>query len=223
MGGRGATSSIGAGSGKSVSTVTVQNGTAELNVPLVYGGRAQMTDAQRRIIDDREKKWENENVENLIFLDKNGNIVVERKGDTTSVGVSNYELMQTEVMTHNHPRSGDADKNMLGGTFSDADMQIFAQAPMKTMRASAYEGTYTITKGSNFNYSGFSRYASSVSSKRDDEHRARSIMAVLNSSNAEEYNKLVTDSFNRFLVDVHNDLIAGQQKYGYTYSLEKRN
>ena len=28
-------------------------------------------------------------------------------------------------------------------------------------------------------------------------------------------------SFNKYLVDIHNSLLSGQEKYGYTYTLER--
>lgn len=69
-----------------------------------------------------------------VFNDKD-RMVMRFEGDKGSVGISN-EALQIEggTFTHNHP------DNYFGGTFSDADLRVFAKSKWKELRASAGTG-----------------------------------------------------------------------------------
>ena len=40
---------------------------------------------------------------------------------------------------------------------------------------------------------------------------------------ATEYNTRNKNAFNKMLIALHNDLLAGQSQYGYSYTLEDKN
>jgi hypothetical protein len=215
------------GGGSRVKSVITQEGvTVDLSkTPLVYGQDAQLTDAQRKVIDDFEKRHLKSKIEYGTLVDANGNQLIEKRGGKDSVSMPTYYYNRAEVMSHNHPRTGD-EAGYLGGTFSSADMDTFATTAIKTMRASAAEGTYSITKGSGFNRGGFEQYfkkaeseAAQKRSKANAEAGARFMASQITYS---QYRQERANNFNTFLVDMHNALIAGQTQCGYTYGLERR-
>jgi len=135
-------------------------------------------------------------------------------------------LANGATLTHNHPR-GKGEEGQLGGTFSAQDMRTFSNNRMSTMRASAAEGTYSITKTAGFDRSGFSSYISSIHKKNDSimqsAHKQLTNDIVSGKVTGYREAKKRSDAiFNAFLINLHNDMIAGQKQYGYTYTLERR-
>ena len=119
---------------------------------------------------------------------------------------------------------------MIGGTFSEADINGFANTMLfpnyKTMRAAAKEGTYSISRDTNFDGYGLRKYYSGIIKTATSEYNAsyNSITksALAGSLSKEEYIAKANTAFNKFLVDLHNGLINGQKQFGYFYSLERR-
>lgn len=206
-------------------SVSVGNDTIEYDGTLKYGGLDKSLSAkQRKTIENFENKRYKNKIEYGLTVDGDGNIVgKEHKGGKGSVRSTYAEAMTKDnVFSHNHPR-GDGE---LGGTFSDSDLRNFIMTNRKTTRATAKEGTYSISKTNNFDGSGlrnyyaredkkaYKKYANKMDSLRDDYY-----------SNRISYNDLdkqAKKAFNTYLVDSHNILLDGQSKYGYTYTLEKR-
>lgn len=129
---------------------------------------------------------------------------------------------------------------MLGGTFSTADLNNFANYGVRVYRAAAPEGTYSISKGRNFDSSGLKRYYAAEHAAAQRQYRA-DVRALGNkysevtkayragtATRAEadraykDYQAGAAKAANKWLVANHNALIAGQRQYGYTYSLERR-
>lgn len=220
------------GGGTKTKTKVVVQGGREIDLsgmPLRYGKKFGLTDAQRKAVEEQEKKRLDADIEYGVAYDSEGNIVGrEFSGDSGSVAIPYSIYTQAEVFTHNHPRGTDGAYNQcLGGTFSEADMRIFAKFPnLKTMRASAAEGTYSITKRDGFDEHLFNDYVGSIHAKHHsimDKERDQIYNNLL--ERKINYGEYVTQSkmaFNKFLINYHNDFIAGQKKYKYTYTLEER-
>ena len=227
MGGRGASSGGTGGGAYSVSSIRTQDGTiADLtNYPLVYSANVSLPAAAQAAIDDFEQRHEKSKIEYATLVDTNGNVLIEKKGGRSSVSVPTYYYYHADVMSHNHPR-GKGEEGQLGGTFSDADLKTFAHTPINTMRASAFEGTYSITKGSAFDPRKFRSYVKGEHNRTWGEYKKRQSAnfqnTVAKNGLWSDYERLETDNFNRFLVEMHNSLLAGQSQYGYTYGLQKR-
>ena len=223
MGGRGAS----AGTGDEARRVTIKGGeVVDLSDnPLKYGKEdSALTPAQRWNIEAQEDKRRNNLIEFGFAVDKNGLVVGEKRGGKGSMRPTAAMVTRGEVFTHNHPR--DFGAGVLGGTFSDADMDFFTTYRIRTMRASAYEGTYSITKGAGFASTAFLKWFSDADRSAKAEHNARS-KALYNEAKSgqityDEYNARRNASFNRFLVEMHNTLLKGQKIYDYTYTLERR-
>ena len=200
-------------------------GTIDLgDTPLVYGDLdAAVTGNVRKAIDD----WENKRIKNKIeynmSVDENGDqIGKEVRGGKGSVRVPVAQLQEGATHTHIHPRE---ESGLLGGTFSDGDLDNFATYDVKTYRARAKEGAYSITKQSNFNQKDFKSYVDTL------YHNERATldnstsgflrkMRMDNSYTYKDYSNDYNKAFNTFLVSVHNGLLEGQKKYGYSYTLE---
>ena len=211
-----------------ISSVTVQSGdTIQLDSPLMYGSKdAAVTGRQRELLEEQEAKRLSAKIEYGQVVGDDRLIGSEYRGGKDSVHVP-FFLLNTEnaAFTHNHPR-GKGEEGCLGGTFSEADLDVFANRNLKTFRASAAEGTYSITKTDNFKKSEFKAYKSQVSSKAiANKKKADSELADMVYKGKISYNEYLagkTKNFNNLLVEVHNGLLAGQKQYGYNYTLEGR-
>lgn len=224
MGGRGAGSGGGIG-GRGEQFIADSDGSnIDLgDAKLKYGGDDKaVAGAQRTATVAQETKRLTASVEYCQGFDANGNPVApERRGGATSVRPYRSQV-DAEVFTHNHPR----EKGVLGGTFSYADLSTFDTDKGRTIRASAKEGTYSLTKGKNFNGMGLKAHYRQVIRTAETNHASRvnQLKAQLASGaiTKSEYNSRRQTSFNMELVEMHNGLIAGASQYGYTYTLERR-
>lgn len=229
MGGRGASSSSGSRGGNIAKSIVTQGGvTVDLSKnPLRYGKNdSALSGDKRKLIEDFEKRRGKAKIEYNFLVDENGNVLEENKGGRGSVGASLSARQKAEVLTHNHPR-GKGEENYIGGTFSEADLNNFTTYNTKTYRASANEGTYSITKGKNFDSSGFKNFYHNefrknqikMSNKREELNNKYRNGDFKDYS---EYYKTFKNTFNDLLVDHHNSLLAGQKQFGYTYTLERK-
>ena len=223
--GRGS-SKAGKGGGGGVTSVTTADGTIDLTgIPLVYGNDDPAVSGKART---NIEAWEAKRVKNKVeynyAVDQNGDqIGQEVKGGKRSVRVPISHLQDGAIHTHIHPR---ADSETLGGTFSDGDLKNFANFGVKTYRAKAKEGAYSITKTSKFDKDGFKQYISSLHAAESAKcsntcSQLRNKIKTDSNYSYKQYSKDATRAFNSFLVSFHNGLLAGQQQYGYTYTLDR--
>ena len=227
--GRGSSKSGGGSKGRKtigVSSVSLPDGSSiDLSGnPLVYGDNdANVSGKAREAIEAWETKRGKNKVEYNMSVDQNGNqLGPEVRGGKNSVRVPYYQLQEGAIHTHIHPRE---DSGLLGGTFSDGDLRNFARNGVSTYRAKAKEGTYSISKGSNFDKSAFSLFVNEMHSKESSllESKARDMRKKISSDSSYTYKQYSADfnkAFNSYLVALHNGLRDNQKKYGYTYTLE---
>lgn len=221
------TSKSGAGGGSAKGELVLPDGSKiEFEGTLEYGKKDKaLTGAARTAIESWEKKRVTNKVEYGYAVDANGNpIGKEIRGGKGSVRTPiAYNDTPGGTFTHIHPR-GDG---MLGGTFSTADLTIFSMRRGQTKRAAAKEGTYSISKGKNFDAAGFRDYVYQVNAQFNNNYRGKA-NALAKDYRAgkidyKAYLQSNAKAFNSALVQLHNDYSAGQKKYGYTYTLEKNN
>ena len=204
--------------------VADNNGRIDLSdSPLRYGKDDSLLDGSRRVaVEKFENRYAKAKIENGATFDADGNITEQRRGGKGSVKTSVAALSQADTFSHNHPR----EEGVLGGTFSDADLSNFTRFNVKTYRATAKEGTYSISKGKNFDAAGFRRYFNSefakVNSSSSTILRNLNKQVRSNSISYDNYLKAFHKESNKMLVGMHNVLIAGQKQFGYTYTLERR-
>lgn len=188
-----------------------------------YGNDKTVKGAVRQSIEAWETKRAKAKIEYAYSVDANGNMIDrERKGGKGSVRAS-YPMHNTPgaTFTHIHPR----EDGVLGGTFSTADLNNFARFANTTVRAKAKEGTYSISKGKNFDAIGFMSYVKQADYSANKDYKSK--MKVLNkqyresSISYDEYYKKSAKEFNTMLVNLHNAYKQGEKQYGYTYTLER--
>ena len=198
----------------------------EFDGDLVFGGLDKaVPDAVRKNLDAWETKRSKAKIEYAMSYYPDGTpIGKEVRGGKGSVrSPLSYHATDGATFTHNHPR-GDG---LLGGTFSGADLRNFANGGNTTTRATAKEGTYSISKTKNFDSKGFNSYVAKVEADATkaykSEHKKISDAYKNNKISYEEATLKQGKAFNTFLVNLHNTYREGQKQYGYTYTLEKRN
>lgn len=228
FGGRGASSGGGSGGGGSASgELGLPDGTKiEFDGTMHFDGDdAALTADQRRAITAWEDKRVKAKVEYAMSLDEDGNpIGAERRGGKGSVRVPySYHDTPNSTFSHNHPR----EDGILGGTFSQADASNFANYRGRTIRATAKEGTYSMSKTGKFDAAGFKRHVATGQSQFEATNRklhdavyARYRAGEITYS---QYKLGAAKAFNTALVGLHEHYRAGQKQYGYTYTLERRN
>lgn len=225
MGGRGSNSGL--GSTNALTSVVVQSGdTADLSAnPLKFGKLDKaLTDTTRPVIESFEKKYKGRKSEYGILVDANGNVLQEAHGGKGSVSLNSYLYGKAEVMSHIHPR-GKNEEGCLGGTFSKSDLDNFSLFKnLKVMRASAAEGTYSISKTDNFDRAGYHQWVKQMTADtRANYDKAFNVLKndyKAGNIKWNEFEKKSKDAFNTYIVGVHNELLANQKKYGYKYTLE---
>ena len=200
--------------------------TAEFDGDLVYGQKdPNIPPAARQAVEQWEAKRVKAKVEYAYSVTEDGDpIGPEKRGSKGSVRVPyTYHDTKDATFTHIHPRGSDG---ILGGTFSRADMRNFAIFDNKTVRAAAGEGTYSISKNANFDRQGFLSYVKQIDGNFSKNMKAKddSLVSRVRSGNLDwgGYQKAYAKEFNTELVSLHNAYLAGQKKYGYTYTLEER-
>ena len=214
------------GGGVAKGELTLPNGSKiEFDGDLVFGGLDKaVPEAVRKNLDDWETKRYGNKVEFAMAWNADGTpIGKEAKGGKGSVRTPfAFHHTDNSVFTHNHPR-GDG---MLGGTFSNADLRNFTIGGNVTGRATAKEGTYSISKTKNFDAKGFTSYYKNERAKVRQNYKNE--VDKLGKSykdskiSYDDYMLGAAKSFNTYLVQQHNVLLKGQKQYGYTYTLEKR-
>ena len=146
------------GGGVAKGELTLPDGSKiEFDGDLIFGGLDKaVPEAVRKNLDAWETKRSKAKIEYAMSYYPDGTpIGKEVKGGKGSVKTPlSYHATDGATFTHNHPR-GDG---MLGGTFSPADLLNFAIGGNTTCRATAKEGTYSISKGKNFDKAGFNSY-----------------------------------------------------------------
>ena len=228
FGGRGASSGGGEGGGGDSATgeLGLPDGSKiEFDGTLHYDGddKAVQGTARQAISEWEDKRFKNK-VEYAFAVDENGNpIGKEIRGGKNSVRTPYYyHNTPNGTFSHVHPR----EDGILGGTFSEQDMKIFATRRGRTIRATAKEGTYSMSKGSNFDSAGFRTYVAEGNSKFKTTNRSLSDGYYKQYASGQityaQYKLGVAKSFNTALVQLHEHYRSGQAQYGYTYTLERR-
>lgn len=204
--------------------VTAQNGkTVYLSSPLVYGKRDKLS-----IPSDNLDTWEKANKnssrnEQAVVLADDGSILFTTSGGKNSANIPSSVLYKTAVLSHTHPRG--TMSRQIGGTFSTQDMKVFNTFKnMKTIRAVAAEGTYSMTKGANFNSHKFRLMVRDINNSykvMQAKCAAFGVDLMTGKIDQHTYYKSTEKVFNAWLVDSHNELMKNRRKCGYSYSLER--
>ena len=226
MGGRGGSGGGGSGRGRGLmrEVVSYTGDTIDLSeFPLSYDNPdpAVNGDVRSKVKEFEDKRYK-QKIEYGTVIGSDAVSLGEARGGRGSVKIPTSWLNSGQVFSHNHPRAG----AQLGGTFSIDDLRGFSRTGISTYRATAAEGTYSITKGRNFDSAKALAYFEKVESECRGRYAAalKSVDAAYRRGELtrQQYAESYDREFNRYLVDSHNQLKAGRKTYGYDYRLEKR-
>ena len=204
--------------------VTAQNGkTVYLSSPLVYGKRDKLPIPSGNL-DAWEKANKNANRnEQVLVLANDGSAIFTTSGGKNSAGIPASVMYKATVLTHTHPRGSMT--RQIGGTFSTKDMETFNKIRnLKTIRAVAAEGTYSMTKSANFNPHKFRLMVRDINNSykvMQAKCAAFGVDLMTGKIDQHTYYKSTEKVFNAWLVDSHNALLKNRRKCGYSYSLER--
>lgn len=215
-----------------VSSVSDSNNNTKINLsgsPLSYTGEKTVLDKdQIKTIKKIANEIKNKTKENLTAFDSNGKIIYNKEGTGLEVSTPSNIARQERYDIHNHTR-GDG---VLGGTFSvvdsdgNGDMVGFTKYDNKQAAfASAKEGVYYISKREGFKSKEFLNHMRNFESKAEKQ-----MGSALNDLKSQydrgnmtyktykaRYNRIK----NKYLVDMHNEYLKNQGRYGYDYGLLK--
>ena len=205
--------------------LTLPNGSKiEFDGDLNYGKKdSTLSPAVRKEVESWENKRRKNKVEYAYSVNPDGTpIGAEIKGGRGSVRTPmSYHDTQDATFTHIHPRN----EGMIGGTFSLQDLKNWANKKNKTERAAAKEGTYSISKGKNFDRDGFLKMANQADGEFTSNYRslAKGIDAkyISGAIGYDDYAKQRAKAFNTALVKLHETYRQNQTKFGYEYTLEQ--
>lgn len=227
--GRG-TSKAGGGNSKNVATslLTPWGTTVDLSDnPIVYGANdSALSGDIRNTIEEFENRVANDDHENMLILDKDGNVIAEIAGGQTGVTFDDKLLKHAVYVSHNHPRI-ESEMGDIGGTFSLKDFNncFLYSDSVQSMSASAYEGKYRISKGNNFDKTGFANYIHTEYAGIDRRFRKDigALQAKINRGEIQysDATKIADKMLNDCLIKSHNSLMQNCKKYGVNYTLEK--
>jgi hypothetical protein len=204
----------------------------ELDVPLQYGGISGLSSGAIDRIAPLEKstmgEWQ------MVF-NEDGIITDFIKGK--KITDAQFAAMRNaDVRSIKHTAKAGA----LGGTFSAGEINNFGEFNNQVLRAAAKEGTYCISKGKGFNAAGLKAYYAKACADAEKKYNTAVRKAFWKSIDVEIAHKegrathaevararralkdAERKAYNSMLVEQHNALRAGQKRFGYTYSLEKR-
>jgi hypothetical protein len=129
---------------------------ASTTAPISQQGtiKAVYPELTEKVIDIENSIRKNSEFETAVAFGKNGNIVIDKRGATTSVAFTNEEcaMMKDCVLTHNHPRGWSAKENTIGrigNSFSYDDISLSINRDVAEIRAVTPTYTFSMKRPTN--------------------------------------------------------------------------
>lgn len=129
---------------------------ASTTAPISQQGtiKAVYPELTEKVIDIENSIRKNSKLETAVAFGKNGNIVIDKRGATTSVAFTNEEcaMMKDCVLTHNHPRGWGAKENTIGrigNSFSKDDISLSITRDVAEIRAVTPTYTFSMKRPAN--------------------------------------------------------------------------
>lgn len=219
-------------------TIIYDSNSLDLPIKLIYGSD-KASIIPESIIDFENRRRFNKIEFGILVSDKK--VLEENRGSKGVVYMTVAYYKKATVFSHIHPRNN----GIIGGTFSYTDLDNFVEfTNLRTYRAVAREGIYSITKLNNFNSNlakAYKKYDNKIDKETDklidiEKQKLDDLHAFLQRQlnigiltqemsdriyeNAKNnYLKKYNSIYNLYLIKSHNWLIKNQKKYGYSYGL----
>ena len=199
------------------------------NSPLAYTkSPSEVSSGQLSTVKDKAKQIRDKSNEHLVAFDKDGKVVGESEGGLNSVGTTKKMREQTVSDLHNHSRG----EGIIGGTFSVKEsekkgdiLDFVNNKNLKTSFASTKEGLYYISKKESFKGKQFLSHMQSFEdktmTKMNSDLQSLKERSLSGKISHERYMTQYRQTMNKALVDMHNEYLKNQKKYGYSYGLIK--
>ena len=234
--------SVGTVSARKIMSIVDTDGTVvDLPSELRYG-----TDKGANLpqsVSDFENRRASSKIEYGFLATATGKVLEECRGGKSRVLMTERLYAKADIFTHIHP----GDRGLMSGTLSPTDLEDIGKYRVATIRAVAKEGTYSLSKGENFDASIEQAYRKAydrLSAKADKDiseanAQAEALRVKLNfdyrlgkisyselqtqwKAIDSDYEKACAIANNKYLLGLHNWLLQNQKRFGYTYALEKR-
>lgn len=169
-----------------------------------------------------EAKTVNRKTEKMTVIDDDGNVTFEKSGGRGSVRFTTEQAMAMsgKTITHNHPGE-------FGGTFSSADVSVFTEYGLKSIRAVAKEGTYSLEKTENATLksgrefrSEYQRIESRSTREIKSTYRDLKNQVMSGKMSADAANKQLNDKRTQVCNEHHEYIKRVAESYGYRYYYE---
>lgn len=129
---------------------------ASTTAPISQQGtiKAVYPELTEKVIDIENSIRKNSKFETAVAFDKNGNIVIDKRGAATCVAFTSEEgaMMKDCVLTHNHPGGWGAKENTIGrigNSFSKDDISLSITRDVAEMRAVTPTYTFSMKRPAN--------------------------------------------------------------------------
>ncbi len=128
------------------------------NMDFSVNGRSQIKvldgksiELTRKVVDTEDDIRLNKKFETGVAFNRNGKIVVDKRGKATSVSFTENEIkkMKDTILTHNHPRGWgykETDMQRIGNSFSQADLRLAIYADVAEIRAVTPNYTFSLKR-----------------------------------------------------------------------------
>ena len=183
-----------------------------------------MNERQRVIVQAFEDRWRDAKVEHGLTVDRNGNVIKERRGGKSSIRWYLSELPKDGVLTHNHPieLSGGYEGRFwpnVGHSFSGADINAAITADLKEVRAVTKNYVFSMRRPASGDWgvkpADFMKAYNASYNQHRNELRAYAKAGGDMKTILERYGRLEVVLGHRTMQDM-------AKKYGFTYTKSRR-
>ena len=127
----------------------IVNGFSQIKV-----GNGNNADLTAKVVETENLIRTNKKFETAVVFNKDGNILIDKRGKATSVSFTSEEAkkMKDAILTHNHPRGWGFDENSwgrIGNSFSSADLMTAIGNDLAEIRAVTPNYTFSMKRPKN--------------------------------------------------------------------------
>ena len=117
----------------------------------IKAGTGNNPDLTAKVVETENDLRKNKDFEKAVVFNADGDILIDKRGESTSVGFTSEEVkeMKDAVLTHNHPRGWGHDEKSwgrIGNSFSKADLMLAINHDLAEIRAVTPNYTFSMRR-----------------------------------------------------------------------------